>query len=231
MMKERLSKFIPLIRFYHISSEDFLLKVHPFKKLLPDDLNNDILVYHMKPNKNLRQPPRCASIIIKYSHFSILARLIEKKDTSIYDISSIPYNFKLLYRSSRDGNEISTFHKNCDKMGSTIVIAKIKNSNQIVGGYNPFHWDVNGLWKSSNDSFLFSFKDVSKFQSVIIGYSKGDPYSIHCGIGYGPMFGIGMDLVCNANGIWTSESSSYTKTDIPSIFEVDDYEVFQVIKK
>ena len=47
----------------------------------------------------------------------------------------IPYNFDLLYRASRDGNTAASFHRKCDNKGPTIVIAKITNSQQIVGGY------------------------------------------------------------------------------------------------
>ncbi|RIA87110.1 concanavalin A-like lectin/glucanase domain-containing protein [Glomus cerebriforme] len=63
MMERRLSKFIQIIRFYYISSEDFLLKVYPFKDILPNNLINNILVYHMapsmKPNIDI-QPQRFA---------------------------------------------------------------------------------------------------------------------------------------------------------------------------
>src|SRR5437763_971971 len=37
VMERRISRFIPSVRFYHILSEDFLLKVYPFKELLPND--------------------------------------------------------------------------------------------------------------------------------------------------------------------------------------------------
>src|SRR6266496_4249376 len=50
VMERRLSRFISSIRFYHISSEDFLLKVYPLKELLPNDLINNIFAYHMSPN-------------------------------------------------------------------------------------------------------------------------------------------------------------------------------------
>jgi len=38
VMERRLSRFIPSIRFYNIPSEDFLLKLYPFKELLPNDM-------------------------------------------------------------------------------------------------------------------------------------------------------------------------------------------------
>ncbi|RIA90638.1 BTB/POZ protein [Glomus cerebriforme] len=61
MMERRLSRFIQLIRFYHISSEDFHSKVYPFKEILPSNLINNILAYHMVPNEKLNidiQPQR-----------------------------------------------------------------------------------------------------------------------------------------------------------------------------
>ncbi|RGB42956.1 BTB/POZ protein [Rhizophagus diaphanus] len=61
IMEKTIYRFIPLIRFYHISSEDFLLKVYPYKVLLPEDLINNILTFHMAPNKQSNmntQPPR-----------------------------------------------------------------------------------------------------------------------------------------------------------------------------
>jgi hypothetical protein len=45
VMERRINR---LIRFYHISSEDFL---YPYKKLLPNDLTNNIFAYHMVPSK------------------------------------------------------------------------------------------------------------------------------------------------------------------------------------
>src|SRR5205823_2360907 len=134
VMERRLSRFISSIRFYHISSEDFLLKVYPFKELLPNDLINNIFAYHMAPNNRQNidiRPYRKNSIIIStLQHFAIFASWIEKKNNSYYNIRNIPYGFKLLYRASRDGNTVAAFHEKCDDKGSTIVIAKITNSEQ-----------------------------------------------------------------------------------------------------
>ena len=65
---------------------------------------------------------------------------IEKKDGSYYNTINNPYNFKLLYRASRDGDRAVAFHDKCDNKGPTLVIAKIANSEQIVGGYNSSDW-------------------------------------------------------------------------------------------
>jgi len=67
VMERRLSRFIPLIRFYYISSEDFLLKIYPFKELFSNNLINNIFEYHMVPNnrKNIDIQPRRYNSSIK----------------------------------------------------------------------------------------------------------------------------------------------------------------------
>ena len=70
-----------------------------------------------------------------------------------------------------------------------------------------------------------------------MGYSNGNQYSIGCYSNNGPRFGGSCDLHLY-NNTWysnyNSDYSSYPKVDgIPygGNFNVDDYEVFQVIKK
>src|SRR5581483_2831885 len=95
VMERRLSRFISSIRFYQISSEDFLLKVYPFKELLPNDLINNIFAYHMSPNnrQNIDIQPyrklRYNSVIITRHHidtFDIFASWIDKKEESYYNM-------------------------------------------------------------------------------------------------------------------------------------------------
>ncbi|RIA85042.1 hypothetical protein C1645_782783 [Glomus cerebriforme] len=129
----------------------------------------------MAPNNKLNfviQPPRLYSTVIKRQHFDIYASRIDKKDTLYYnDIGHIPYEFNLLYRASRDGNTPAIFHEKCDNKGATIVIAKINNSEQIYGGYNPLQWDSSDSYKSTKNSFIFSFKYRTDFQSAKVGYT------------------------------------------------------------
>ncbi|GES87979.1 hypothetical protein GLOIN_2v851760 [Rhizophagus clarus] len=227
IMERAIHRFIPLIRFYYISPEDFLSKVFPYKGLLPDDLISNILTFHMVPNKlNIDiLPPRCTliyeSILIKPQHFVIFSSWIEKKDDSHYNIRNIPYNFNLLYRASRDGNTPAEFHNKCDKKGATIVVVKVSSTEQIVGGYNPLFWDSCSCYKSTNDSFIFSFTDRTNFQSAKVGYSKGDPYSIQNYSHLGPVFGghNNPDLYessSNVYGTWSNintSNNSYVKID------------------
>src|SRR5205085_2918197 len=83
IMGRTIHRFVPLIRFYHISSEDFMEKVYPFKEIIPKDLIESIFMFHMVPNElNMDiKPPRklCNSVIIEAQHFAIFASWIEKK--------------------------------------------------------------------------------------------------------------------------------------------------------
>ncbi|RGB38433.1 hypothetical protein C1646_665387 [Rhizophagus diaphanus] len=241
IMERTIHRFIPSIRFYHISSADFITKVYPFKKVIPKDLVNNVLLFHMAPDEQLNisiQSPRktrCIydSIIVNNKHFAIFSSLIEKKNQFYYNENTIPFNFNLLYRASKDGNTNTAFHKKCDNKGATIVVVKVSNSEQIVGGYNPLYWDSSNQWKSTYDSFLFAFVNKDNLQSVKAGYSNGNPYSIGCYSYNGAQFGGGSDLYFN-NGTWYSYQNdySYPKIDIPeNEFKADDYEVFQVVKK
>ncbi|GBC17580.1 BTB/POZ domain-containing protein [Rhizophagus irregularis DAOM 181602=DAOM 197198] len=238
IMRRTLHKFIPLIRFYHITSEDFISKVDPFKALLPEDTIDNLLAFHMNSNKELNidlHPPRMPkydSIIINGSYFAILASWIEKKNHFYYNERNIPYNFNLLYRASRDGDTHADFHIKCDKKGATMVVIKITDSEQIVGGYNPLDWNSSNLWVSAKDSFLFSFTEKNNFQSAKVGYSNNNKYSIGYFSDHGVVFGTDLYFY---EGIWHSQkynTHSYPEIGIPrKIFEADDYEIFQVVKK
>ena len=152
IMESTFHRFIPLIRFYHISSEDFQLKVYPFKVLLPEYLTNNILTYHMKPNKELNidiQLPRKQkydTLIIKPKRFAIFFNWIEKENDSYYNIKDIPYYFKLIYRSSRDGNTAKVFHEKCDNKGATTIV--IASYGPTFGnGYDLFQYK-DTIWRS-----------------------------------------------------------------------------------
>ncbi|POG76264.1 hypothetical protein GLOIN_2v1474808 [Rhizophagus irregularis DAOM 181602=DAOM 197198] len=240
IMERTIHKFISLIRFNHISSENFGIRVYPFKEIMPKDLVNNIILFHMTQNKKLNvdeRPPRRSkckldSVIINQNYISIFANWIYRKEK----ISGyVPYNFQLLFRASRNGDTAEAFHKECDNKGATLVIIKINNSDQIVGGYNPLSWDTSG-WKSTYDSFIFSFKNKNDFTSTKVSYSNGDQYSIGCHSINGPFFGGSWGDLILYQSIWYSEPNkkdncSYPKIDIPiGSFKADDYEVFQVVK-
>ncbi|RIB25726.1 hypothetical protein C2G38_2066762, partial [Gigaspora rosea] len=100
------------------------------------------------PKKETVQlPPRKASIItpssliITLQHAAEISSWIDRRST-IYDVTEIPYEFKLLLRGSRDGFTGEVFHRICDNIPGTVVAVKINSTNEILGGYNPLIWKI-----------------------------------------------------------------------------------------
>ncbi|EXX77865.1 BTB/POZ domain-containing protein [Rhizophagus irregularis DAOM 181602=DAOM 197198] len=222
-------KFIPLIRFYDISSEDYFYKVRPLEKILPKEIKGEILKFYMIPGytpNNILLRNSVDSVLINTKHTLLFANWIDRKK------GKVNYKLILLYRASRDGNSAEEFHTRCDNKGATIVVVKIENSEQIVGGYNSLLWNSSGENMSTKDNFIFSFTDKTNLQSAKVVYSNGDQYSVRYLSNYGPAFG-NFDLYVDYNiatNIWYSRVSSYPTLNLPNTMKVVDYEVFRVIK-
>ncbi|GBC02014.1 hypothetical protein RclHR1_04410007 [Rhizophagus clarus] len=241
IMERTLHKFIPLVRFYHIPSDVFFYKVLPYKKLLPKQLVYEITEYNMVPDKksiiniqSSRQSKlKFGSSIIDFRHFTVFASWIDEKNNLYYNSKNIPYHFDLLYRASRNGIDTLQFHNKCNDKGATIVIAKVKGTDRIVGGYNPLMWDSSNSTKSTTDSFIFSFTDKKDISTAIIGRVNYAKYAIYCYRDHGPAFGPGYDLYYNnLYRKWHCSQEYYYPIYLPfTEFVSDDYEVFQVIKK
>ncbi|GES81110.1 BTB/POZ domain-containing protein [Rhizophagus clarus] len=227
-----LHRFIPLIRFYDIRPADFFYKVYCYKEILPQDLIHNLLEFHIVPNKKPNsnvlpsRMPKLDSTLVESSYIPLFASWIDKKDSS-YKKNNIPYKFKLLYRSNRDGFNGKAFHKNCDNKGATIWIAKIQGSTQLIGGYNPLDWNGNSIWKKTTDSFIFNIIDG---KDIKLGYVNDANHAVFCYNNCGPYTG---DLYCRGSNNWSYHTNQnyYPNMNIPENFTIENYEVFQIIKQ
>ena len=68
--------------------------------------------------------------------------------------------------------------KNVITKKKTLIIAKIKDSEQLVGGYNPSIWDRNGSWRNGKDR-------VSGQWSVKHETAHRNPWLVAHGVGAG----------------------------------------------
>ncbi|CAG8658783.1 10670_t:CDS:2, partial [Racocetra persica] len=210
---------------------DFYHKVLPYMSILPSNLFNDILRCYMVPGAvplYNAHPSRSKidSILINKSHALYFAGWIDKQNNPYKN--TLPYKFILLFRGSRDGFQDNIFHQKCDNKGATIFVAKIRNSNQLVGGYTPVDWDTSGQNKYSTDSFFFvlnNLNDLSNVQLRRISSSYAS-YAIYCHGNNGPNFG-DSTLYIKGKNIYYSHNGYYPSISFSNGLQIEDYEVFQ----
>ncbi|RGB37310.1 hypothetical protein C1646_757077 [Rhizophagus diaphanus] len=232
MMKNTLQHCLPLIRFFSLSSEDFFHKVRPYKKLLKNQLYEELLKSYLDsnsvPNDNISLP-RYRNIdgiidseIVNINIASLISRWIDKIDI-------------------KNGFTPKKFHELCDDILSTVTFIKIKETEEIIGGYNPLKWDTSDedKWGETKDSFIFSFKNKDNFKESILSRVNDASQALYYGNYFGPTFGFNdIDLFADRDDSKEYDHCSCTQKsyekkirDTDDNFSIEDYEVFQIITK
>ncbi|GBC38718.2 hypothetical protein GLOIN_2v1473716 [Rhizophagus irregularis DAOM 181602=DAOM 197198] len=244
LMEKSLQNCLPFVRFFYLSSKEFLNKVFPYQKLLDPQLYKDLMNYHLDGDNKIISTIQSArgsiidSKLITSKTAAYIASWIDKKENQhpIYRFrpySSLdnPYEFKLLLRGSRDGFSSESFHKLCDNKAKTITIAKVKGTSEILGGYNPLIWESkdNFEYSESNESFIFSFTFMNLndvILSRVINHHRAFSSNVEYCICFGDDFYIG------AGAIGYCDKLNYEKGLRPEkgFFDLEEYEVFQIIK-
>jgi hypothetical protein len=249
VLKNTLQKCIPFVRFHNLTSKEFSEKVLPYKKILPKELYMDLLKTFLSPNNNkqdYKSKPRRIIIkeikepisktvdskIITYKHVELISKWIDRKE--IKDNSPHnSYEFKLIYRGSRDGLSHKRFHDICNGKTRTVTIAKVRGSNEILGGYNPTPWRSDSSVCATKNSFIFSL-NLDKLENCILSRVKNEYYAINNFSYFGPTFGNG-DLkllgVMSTNNRCVSRKSSYERPirKNENDFFIEECEVFRII--
>ena len=141
----------------------------------------------------------------------------------------------LLYKLSRDGPEISTFHKLCDNKGPTLTLFHLKIGDKI-GFYIDDSFDSTSEWKKDIFNFMFNLTQNQIYHKSIFNRT-----SFLCINNCGPSVnGLGCNHDVNLNFIYHSANmidSSFIngKNILPSgnsekEYEVIETEIFQIIK-
>ncbi|RHZ76562.1 hypothetical protein Glove_196g74 [Diversispora epigaea] len=287
-LKITLQQCLPLIRYFHIPGIDVLKKIKPYKKILDEQLWDDLTRYFMakdQPLESIILPPRTIlvqelptqakeqekptkpfstqelptqtkellkpstpfSTIITYEHVAEISSWIDRK-SSTYSLQNIPYEFQLILKGSINGFAPQTFWNACHGHSGTVVIIKVKGTDEILGGYNPLAWIAfpGGSWGATNDSFIFSLKN-GNVQNSILSRVKIREHAILNVLFYnqkwhGPHFGYNLymyspssDFTLDINNfnVCNNTHDHYEKPirTTEDNFSIVDYEVFKIIKK
>ncbi|GBC39600.2 BTB/POZ protein [Rhizophagus irregularis DAOM 181602=DAOM 197198] len=243
-----LQEIVEYLQNYLIENKSEWIEQHFELHQLYEDLLNSYLDPNYEPKDNISFPRNIKvdgiidSKIVNLSIVSTISRWIDKveindKFSQLRELY-VPYKFKLLLRASKDGFNPGTFHTLCDDKAYTVTFVKIKGTEEILGGYNPSTFISSDSWGKTKDSFIFSFKNTYSFKGSIISKVNDMDCAINNHHEHGP--GFGNDLILDAakesvTGINTiiCKKEYYEKkiSDTKEEFAIEDYEVFQIIKR
>ena len=126
-----------------------------------------------------------STIADSYSYILLLKNWIN----NINNDSSKTIKTKLIYKLSKDGDSIDTFHNLCDNMSPTLILVETKEGRKF-GGYTTCVWCKNKGGKKDGKTFLFSFDEKKMYTKKKDCLKERDVY---CRNDAGPIFG-GNDL-------------------------------------
>ncbi|GBC26898.2 carbohydrate-binding module family 13 protein [Rhizophagus irregularis DAOM 181602=DAOM 197198] len=168
------------------------------------------------------------SRIITLEHARLISKWINGLDVNA------SYEFKLIFRGSRNGFTSKKFHSICDNKSHTVTIIKVRDSSEILGGYNPIDWKSGGYYTATNDSFIFSFDENQDINNHILSRVMDSDVAISNHTQRGPSFGE-KDLILRGASLDNCVCSKtfYDKAirNSSSKFSLEDYEIFQITKK
>ncbi|RHZ60884.1 hypothetical protein Glove_350g106 [Diversispora epigaea] len=266
ILKKTLKRCLPCVRFFSIPGKDVVEKIYPYQQLLENQLFLDINSKIIAPNRTITTslvlPPRkvlitilptrrntpipLSSKIITNEHALEISSWIDKKESAY--IGNNPYDFKLLVRGSRDGFDVKTIFDICDQISNTVIILKVKDTGEILGGFNPLEWnrETNQL-KKTEDSFIFSLKTSFWSNSVLSRVNENSERAI---CSYRRDFKFGFDhalclrgnlktekkCVCKFSTLYLQPirpfkflAPKYTTPEDRCLFSVDEYEIFEIL--
>ena len=173
---------------------------------------------------------------------------IEKnKNNKNFIPKSCDFVFKLVYRASRDGDDVLEFHKRCDEIGPNVTLVKTEK-NKRFGGFTFCNWGIPqkylekmksnaGILKQDQYSFCFSL-DLKKM--YYHDDRKGKEDAIFCSKKFGPTFCSNIFAINNnmlsKGGYCTRKKTSYFSGQSKDYeisgektFNIKELEVYEIV--
>lgn len=240
---QHLSGVIGHVRLLLIDSQVFAEEVEP-TGAVPIEMSLERYRYAALPNKyaevcaDKRLQPRVSPFLFPGSQ--ILSRNKMPFQRLLNQWYGAPkQTWHLVYRASRHGYSASAFHRHCDGISPTYVIA-VGTRGEICGGFSDVPWgktNAKGHYVPSDKAFLFTLTNNQDVPPTKFDIVK-KPFAICYHPDIGPIFGAGADLLisnnCNSNmdsysnlpHSYDGEHASNSLLMGDYHFTVVDYEVF-----
>ena len=129
----------------------------------------------IKKTINIKKLKKCfksSTILTNETEYDFLLNKL-----SIYN----PTSYKIIYKTSIDGDSIKNFHSNCDGEENILIIIET-NKGYKFGGFTSIGFDSSGYELRDDKAFLFSI-DRQKIYDIIEGNN-----AIYCNRKFGPIF-------------------------------------------
>ena len=146
--------------------------------------------------------------------------------------SSKKITFDLIYKATRDGDDVKDFHKLCDEISPTLTLCKAKNGNRF-GGYTSVALTKNSSDNNIYDPNAFVFTIDKKYK-----YNTNNPsYAVRSNSSRGPCFGDSCPFYIGNKFLKQNTSYSNPSNDYNSppyvltgaqYFTLDKLEVYKV---
>ena len=225
------------IKFKNFFDEDNSIKI-------PEEKNINLLYLNLKKlqieNDNLKQ----LLLKKKNDNFETYKNLFNSiKNSSIlkegeelmiknWINSNRKISFELIYKGTRDGDDVKDFHKLCDEISPTLTLAQTKNGNRF-GGYTSVALTKNSSDNGIYDPNAFVFSIDKKYK-----YNTNNPsYAVRSYASRGPCFGgscpfyIGNKFLTK-NTSYSNPSNDYNCPPYvltgAEYFTLDELEVYKV---
>ena len=171
--KEKINELYTIVENYHKENEMLKKDIEEIKKFI-NEMKKE------KEEEKKREREREKYSLINFNS------LIVNDSKKIYILknwinsSKEKLETELLYRLSKDGESISTFHQLCDNKGPTITLFE-KLDGTVIGFYSPLSFDSSyGGFKEDMNTFIFNLNNQTKFEKT----NKSG--SIYCKDTFGP---------------------------------------------
>ena len=230
-------------------------KIYSIEKTLTSQKNEIEKIKNWKNEYDSELQDMLITKINKMSLNKIDSKIINKKEeleflenrlknSEILKKKNITY--KLLYRATKDGNNMQIFHNKCDNIMGTLTIIKTTKGMRF-GGYTEQIWNDDnkkGVRRKDGKNVCFCFSlDLFKIYNFDYYNNKND-HSIHCNYNYGPYFCCTNEVfyiknnngfLCGCTGYTTGANSfgkfenDYEISGGQKDFSVIEMEVFQIL--
>ena len=133
--------------------QNFIKTIKTFGQIIFNEISESI--YYIVSN----------NILIDSNIIKNKCELAQINDGIKHQLNKNIKKINLLYRCSRDGDSISSFHKNCDNHSNLLFLIETKE-NRKFGGFTSLRYSQKGGYSRDDNAFIFSLTNKENYYII-----------------------------------------------------------------